>query len=165
MQQRPPGVATPAGVLIGSRFALASHRVSRPHSTGRLALEADRAETKRSASRGSSFLLRSRSFLLLGSSFLLRSRRRSGSLTFGRLSHRSATAITRRRGVAAMATVVTMATMAAVEQVAKATVVAIAAATVASFQAAVSGDHSDANDSQEQGNAESQSAIHPRYLH
>lgn len=64
--------------------------------------------------------------------------------------------------VAAMTTVTTVATMAAV---AAAIIVAAAAAAVASFHARVGGDQSDTNDGQEDGNAENQSTIHPRYLH
>lgn len=61
----------------------------------------------------------------------------------------------------------TMATVAAMAVVAEATTitVAVAAALVAGFNAGVSGHQGDTDDSQEQGDTESEGTIHPRYLH
>lgn len=105
-----------------------------------LALEADGAETELGASGGSrsrSGFDRSRSDAVAATA----SRRAGGRAAVGR----SAASGSAARGLAA--------------------IVLLALALVAGFDTGVNGDQSDADDSQEQGNAESQSTIHSRNLH
>jgi len=137
----------------------ACHRASGPIGQERLALEADRAETERGASRRRSSGSRS-GFLLLGSSFRRRSR---GGFDRSRSNAVAAAARGRRAAVSRSATSGSTARRSAARG--RAAIVLLALALVAGFDAGVNGDQSDADDSQEQGNAESQSTIHSRNLH
>ena len=111
-----------------------------------LALEADRAESERSASR--------RGGDRLGSGFLGGSR--LGVHSRGRST--VATAARRRAAIARRAAITGRAA-------AVAGTIVLALALVTGFDVAVGGEHGDAHDSEEDGKAENQSTIHPRYLH